>query len=78
MKMHLVYSTVRNRVIIAIGLLVLYPALPLLAAETGISEQSEDIPVVSASDVVIPATRTSTTLGSLNQSVTIVTEAQIQ
>ncbi|NOS83180.1 MAG: TonB-dependent receptor [Nitrospira sp.] len=78
MKRHLVYSTVRNRVIIAIGLLVLYPALPLLAAESGSTEQSEEIPAVSASDVVISATRTPTTLGSLNQSVTIVTEAQIQ
>ena len=78
MKMHLVYSTVRNRVIIAIGLLVLYPALPLLAAESGSTEQSEEMPVVSASDVVISATRTPTTLGSLNQSVTIVTEEQIQ
>ena len=78
MKMHLVYSTVRNRVIIAIGLLVLYPALPLLAAESGSTEQSEEMPVVSASDVVISATRTPTSLGSLNQSVTIVTEEQIQ
>ena len=78
MKRHLVYSTVRNRVIIAIGLLVLYPALPLLAAESGSTEQSEEMPVVSASDVVISATRTPTTLGSLNQSVTIVTEEQIQ
>ena len=78
MNMHLVYSTVRNRVIIAIGLLVLYPALPLLAAESGSTEQSEEMPVVSASDVVISATRSPTTLGSLNQSVTIVTGEQIQ
>ena len=78
MKMHLVYSTVRNRFIIAIGLLVLYPALPLLAADSRSTEQSEEMPVVSASDVVISATRTPTTLGSLNQSVTIVTEEQIQ
>lgn len=78
MKMRCLSPTVRNRVSLAISVLVLCPALSVLAAEPGGSEQAEEIPVVEASDVFISATRSPSTLGSLNQSVTIVTEEQLQ
>lgn len=67
-----------HRVLLAVAAGLLLSAPPVWAAEPAGAEESEEIPEVNAPDVVISATRTPSTLGSLNQSVTIVTEEQIQ
>ncbi len=54
------------------------PLPSVSAADTSPTETTEEIPVVNAPDVVISATRTPTSIGNVNQSVTVVTEEQIQ
>ncbi len=78
MGKRVVSHAVRGGVTIATFMVVLLSSLLASAADPPGAESPEEIPAVSASDVVISATRTPTTLGSLNQSVTIVTEQQIQ
>ncbi len=62
----------------AIGLAIFLPGFAMSAEEAVSVDQAEDIPVLSTPDIIISATRAPSTLGSLNQSVTIVTEEQIQ
>lgn len=78
MKMYQLHPAARNRVCVAIGVLVLLPALSVSAAESDRPEETAEIPTVNAQDVFVSATRAPTSLGSLNQSVTIVTQEQIQ
>ena len=54
------------------------PLPSVSAAEPLPTETIEEIPEVNAPDVVISATRTPTSIGNVNQSVTVVTEEQIQ
>ena len=68
----------RKRVLVIASLLVLFPGCTLWAAEPEAAEPVDEIPVVSAPDVLISATRTPTSMGSVNQAVTIVSEEQLR
>ena len=78
MEMWVASRTVRSFVTVATFTVVLLSSLLASAAEPPGTEPPEETPTVYAPEVVYSATRTLTTLGSLNQSVTIVTEQQIQ
>jgi iron complex outermembrane receptor protein len=54
------------------------PVLPASAEDPADEGRTDAIPEVNAPDVFISATRTPTSIGSVNQSVTIVTEEEIQ
>lgn len=69
---------ISTRVIGALALAVVCSTVPVWAADSPTPEESNAIPEVYAPDVVISATRTPTSIGNVNQSVTIVTEEQIQ
>ena len=69
---------ISTRVIGALALAVVCSTVPVWAADSPAPEESDAIPVVNAPDVLISATRTPTSVGNVNQSVTIVTEEQIQ
>jgi iron complex outermembrane receptor protein len=71
-------SLLRTRVIGGLLLGLLCPLPLALAADPPVQEESDAIPVVNAPDVLISATRTPTSIGNVNQSVTIVTEEQLQ
>ena len=66
------------QVIGPLALAVVCSTVPVWAADSPAPEESDAIPVVNAPDVLISATRTPTSVGNVNQSVTIVTEEQIQ
>ncbi|ULA69541.1 MAG: TonB-dependent siderophore receptor [Nitrospira sp.] len=73
------YCSARKNPIIGTMLLgLLCQALPILAADPPVPGESDFIPEVNAPDVVISATRTPTSIGEVNQSVTVVTQEQIQ
>ncbi|NOT21741.1 MAG: TonB-dependent receptor [Nitrospiraceae bacterium] len=78
MGKRVVSHAVRSGVTIATFTVVLLSFISVSAAEPPGAEPPEKTPTVYAPEVVYSATRTPTTLGSLNQSVTIVTEEQIQ
>lgn len=69
---------VRHRVSVVIGLALLLWAFSARAAEPAASEVPDEPEELFSQDVVVSATRSPATLGSLNQSVTVVTEEQIQ
>ena len=69
---------ISTRVIGPLALAVVCSTAPVWAADSSAPEESNAIPEVYAPDVVISATRTPTSVGNVNQSVTIVTEEQIQ
>lgn len=78
MKMPRLTLTLSTRIAVVLGVFVLCPVLSGWAAEPESGEPAEAIPVVNAPDVIISATRTPTSIGDVNQSVTVVTEEQIQ
>lgn len=78
MKMRRLISTLSTRTAVALGVVVLCPILSTWAAEPQSGEPAEEIPVVNAPDVLISATRTPTSMGSVNQAVTIVSEEQLR
>lgn len=69
---------ISTRVIGALALSLIWSTAPVSAADSPAPEESESIPEVYAPDVLISATRTPTSIGNVNQSVTIVTEEQLQ
>lgn len=69
---------IHTRVIGVLALSLVCSTAPVLAADSPTPEESESIPEVNAPDVIISATRTPTSIGDVNQSVTVVTEEQIQ
>lgn len=71
-------SLISMQVIGPLALAVVCSTVPVWAADSPAPEESDAIPVVNAPDVLISATRTPTSIGNVNQSVTIVTEEQIQ
>ena len=71
-------SLISMQVIGPLALAVVCSTVPVWAADSPAPEESDAIPVVNAPDVLISATRTPTSVGNVNQSVTIVTEEQIQ
>lgn len=72
------FCLIHTRVIGALALSVVCSTVPVSAADSPASEEAEAIPVVNAPDIIISATRTPTSIGDVNQSVTVVTEEQIQ
>lgn len=66
------------QVIGPLALAVVCSTVPVWAADSPAPEESDGIPEVHAPDVFISATRTPTSIGDVNQSVTVVTEEQIQ
>ncbi len=71
-------SPLTTYVIAAVMCACVCPLPSVLAADPSPTDTAEEIPVVNAPDVMISATRTPTSIGNVNQSVTIVTEEQLQ
>ncbi len=71
-------SPLRIYAIAALMFACFSPLPSVSAADPSPTDTAEEIPVVNAPDVVISATRTPTSIGNVNQSVTIITEEQIQ
>ncbi|SPP63723.1 TonB-dependent receptor [Nitrospira lenta] len=78
MKMGVGDPKVRTGILVVVGLVAVCASLPVWAAEPAASEPLEEPPDLFAADVIVSATRTPTSIGNVNQSVTIVTEEQIQ